>query len=271
MSVINTVVDSSASALVFPDVGARLFIDTQDNRGKSLLKRGDISQRHVFAAWNHALDRFGPDVVLDIGANHGEMTIPRRYPAGCQVALFEPNPRLGVVLRRSIEAHPDGGRMTLHEAGVSDHVGTARMFTDEKWSGTSSLDYRAPDGPWKGEGAQTYREIEIRLVTVDAVLRDMPAQPSRVALKIDTEGHEPKVLAGATECLSRPFVMLMEFAPARIRSSGSDLAAFVARVLGLGDVFIIPKTGPLRQIRSTDELSGACDILVTNEAGTFSA
>ena len=137
----------------------------------------------------------GADTVLDVGANSGLFA---RYAAlenpRCRVLAFEPTPRSAAGLARNIRAN-GLANVTAREAAVCDHDGTAAFFVPPGESlplGASMLEsFRQP-------GAC----LEVAAVRLDTAVRE--AGVARVDLiKVDTEGTEPDVLAGARELLER--------------------------------------------------------------------
>lgn len=146
------------------------------------------------------LTRFPPSVVLDVGANAGlyghEL---RRIGYTGRIVSFEPlapayRELAGAAQADSAwETHPvalsrSAGEQTLHRAGNS-------------WSSSlHAMDARhlraAPDAAYVGSET-------IRTETLDALFGAIVCPGERVWLKIDTQGHEDAVLAGAATSLPR--------------------------------------------------------------------
>jgi FkbM family methyltransferase len=107
------------------------------------------------------------------------------------VRSFEPVP---AKLRR---ARPESGRANRYTLGgtlraaVSDAPGTVSLGLDEtQLVGVSTADFSVGGG---------LSSVEAPAVTLDDVLADDGPRP---LLKIDAEGHEPQVLAGAARILA---------------------------------------------------------------------
>lgn len=264
------VVDRESRVVIYKVDGrpiVRLHLLAGDNRSSMILRSGGVSQQSVMKAWRTLVAAMQPGIILDIGANHGELSLALLPPETSEVMLFEPNPHLCEVLRHSIASHAAGGRYQLHQAALSSAVGQAVFHVDRKWSGTSSLDFEAPDAPYKGKGEQEFERIDVAINTLDNVIADNPRLGQGIAIKIDVEGHEPKVLKGAERTLARSrFFVLLEFSDAQLRRSGANPLEFAASLLRLGQMFRISTEGDLRPVEEVASLRGShCDIVVSND------
>ena len=127
---------------------------------------------------------------LDVGANYGTyaLTLAR---LGAQVELFEPNPAIARALT-AWASHQRG--VTVHGVALSDRVGSADLLIPADTSGTEH-DSSASIAP--GFTA-TGRRVTVPTMPLDSL------DPGPVALiKIDVEGHEAAVLAGACQTIAR--------------------------------------------------------------------
>jgi FkbM family methyltransferase len=230
-----------------------MYLQSGDNRSDRLLSKGGITQKHVFAAWRACIRILRPDVILDIGANHGEMTLPLLFENDSRVFLFEPNGGLSAILARSAAEHIQADRIVVESLALSDTRRNAKMTIDKKWSGTSSLDYEAPDAPYKGEGEQHYEVAEVQTVTLDDYLDATGRNPSSMAVKIDVEGHEPKVLRGAARTLaSVPFALITEYDPRQLQLSGFDGHAYLRELAALGTAFFLREDMSVEPVSAVD-------------------
>jgi hypothetical protein len=83
--------------------------------------------------------------------------------------------------------------------------------------------------------------IDVRVAPLD----DFPDRiEGRLALKVDTQGAEPFVVAGARACLPRSDFS-MEFCPYLMRQLGSDSGIVMDLVAGFDRVAIMDKTWTL--------------------------
>lgn len=127
------------------------------------------------------------DVFYDIGANVGYFSLlaaKLSAPDG-KVVAFEPLPRNIAFIQRHIALNKLQDRITVIEAAVSDHSGTA--FFD--------LDISTSKGHIAQEG-----QLEVKLVCLDELVK-AGMIPLPDVMKIDVEGAEAEVLRGAMHTL----------------------------------------------------------------------
>jgi FkbM family methyltransferase len=244
-----------------------------DNRTSMILRGGGISQGPVMSTWHMLIDLTNPALIMDVGANHGEISLSLVPPPDAKVILFEPNPYLCEVLGQSIATHAHSSQFMLHQAALSEAAGRAIFHIDRKWSGTSSLDFKAPDARYKGGGVQTHEDVEVQIDTIDALAGVHARSGRAIAIKIDVEGHEPKVLAGGRDTLSsHEFFTILEFSDKHLKESGFDTEEFVASLLSIGRLFQIRNHGSFRAVKKGDLKAGThCDLVLTNHPGVIAA
>lgn len=149
--------------------------------------------------------RWGPrPVVLDVGANEGDYanlvldTIP-----DAEVHAFEPHPSTVQRLHARL-----GGRATVVDSAVGEAVGSLELYDYDDGDGSSHASpYAEVFSSIHGEVAAPRR---VPVVTLDAYLEEQ-GWPDVALLKIDTEGHELRVLEGATAALSRGLIDCIQF------------------------------------------------------------
>lgn len=132
------------------------------------------------------VDRLQPGMkALDIGANHGVYAIElaRRVGARGHVWAFEPTQVPRQRLRASVAANGLDDRLTVVDAALAEAAGTAEFSVHDN----SELNSRG--------GRQGRRET-VRLEALDAWW-DAAGRPSIDVVKLDAEGSELQVLAGA--------------------------------------------------------------------------
>jgi len=154
------------------------------------------------------------DILVDVGANVGMYAIWAAGIAGARVFAFEPESQNYALLNRNIAANGLGDRVKAYCLALSDAAGYSELHLSEFMLGGSchSLGERVnfrlePARPAFSQGC------------VAARLDDLIAQevvPPPTHLKVDVDGFEHKVLAGAAGALRdrRLRSLLIEINPA---------------------------------------------------------
>jgi FkbM family methyltransferase len=130
------------------------------------------------------------DHVVDVGAHMGNHSVYWAL-AGRRVTAFEPNPDVAEILERNVRRNGPPGSVAISSLALGAHAGPGRLVVGDPGNlGEVAVE---PDdaGP-------------VEVVRLD----DLDLEPFSV-LKVDVEGHEADVLAGATATLSRhrPYVV----------------------------------------------------------------
>jgi FkbM family methyltransferase len=157
-------------------------------------------------------------LAVDVGANYGVCTYAMLRAGAERVVAFEPNTACAGQVRSL------GSRVTVHEVALGRRSGSATLHVPATaaMSGWASLDPLPLD--------VVSQPVEVR--TLDQYCLWEVPQPLSV-LKVDVEGLELDVLAGAGETLRRcrPVVLVEVAAPFR-RREDSDAIASLLRDLG---------------------------------------
>lgn len=179
------------------------------------IARGISAAEHAFLS-RHP---FAPGAIIDIGANLGLfcLTANRLLP-GRRVVAFEPAPSTFAALTKNVELN-GAANIDCHQAALSDRDGTATFVTLESARANSSLAMK----PTAEDVC-----IEISCVSLDTFVA-AAGLDSIALLKVDVEGFEASVFAGANAVLSRHAAKLVYFevCPALAQAKGftSDEAA----------------------------------------------
>ncbi|MBD9698164.1 FkbM family methyltransferase [Flavimobilis sp. GY10621] len=168
-------------------LGRTLHVSLLDSRGLQLVEAaGDLNPLSL-RLWNLLVGRRDWDLVVDVGANYGEMLLGAAFPPGARAVAFEPLPEVNRLLRRSIAE--SGLDVEVAELAVSDFEGDVALMRDVSWSGKSSLK--------RASSATEVERVDVKATTLSAYFRD--ASVRSACVKIDVEGAEAEVLAGARE------------------------------------------------------------------------
>ncbi|URQ74429.1 MAG: FkbM family methyltransferase [Candidatus Ochrobactrum gambitense] len=178
--------------------GKRIYFDPSDKRGEQLAGSNGTLAPHSLALWNIALKLYPWGHVIDVGCNYGEMLVSADLPAQAEIVAFEPNPRILPYLRKTLSE--SGTPVRLIEQAVADTVKESTVFVvDEDWSGTSGLP-KETDETVFGHNHK-HSDISVPVTTLDHEF--LESQPANICIKIDVEGHEFSVLAGAKKLLEQ--------------------------------------------------------------------
>lgn len=173
--------------------GMTLHVDPARDIGRSIVTTGvfDLAVSEVLARLVVPGAR-----MIDAGANAGYMTLLGSVAAGPsgRVVAFEPHPDLFRMLERNVTEAPGAARLapaTLHNAALGGRDGEAQLLLPP--------DFASNDGVARivTDAAASDRTVTVRVRRLDDVLEGAAAD----VLKLDVEGHEPQVLAGASGTL----------------------------------------------------------------------
>lgn len=132
--------------------------------------------------------------LLDVGAFHGDFTAAMLAAGVCREAwLFEPNPDSQAVLRPRFAATKG---VTLVPTAVGAAVGPRELKRDGHPSTASLLDYADQAAATRAD------RVTVACTTLDAWWEQQGSPKIRL-LKVDTQGHDLAVLAGAERLVAR--------------------------------------------------------------------
>ncbi|UPG74275.1 FkbM family methyltransferase [Roseomonas gilardii subsp. gilardii] len=171
---------------VMPFIGpTRLLLQ----RGHSSATANLYAGLSDFAEMGFLLHLLRPgDLFADIGANIGAYTVLAAGVAGAEVLAFEPSPATLPHLRDNLRLNDLEERVTLLPLALGDHPGTLRLSARRGAANRVLLEREEEDS------------VQISVSTLDEIL------PHRtpLLLKLDVEGYEARILAGAGRLLARP-------------------------------------------------------------------
>jgi len=176
---------------------------------------------HEFEDMAFVLHALRPsELFVDVGANVGSYSVLAAGVVGAQVLAFEPAPRAYQALADNLRLNNLESLVEARQQGVGARAGELRFTT-----GLDTINHVVT----ATEGGSAAAEVPI--VTLDAVL--VPTRPCMI--KIDVEGYESAVVAGAQRTLRSPDVLavLMELNGSGVRY-GFDEARLHDSMLGFG-------------------------------------
>jgi FkbM family methyltransferase len=176
--------------------GAKLRICPNEHIGARIWHRG-VFDLATLEAISRLVDP--GDVAVDIGANIGQMTtlMSRCVGKSGRVFAFDPHPDVFRILSENVsrlKAGGENGEVLLHNVALSNQEGEAFLDLGEGWATNNGLARLAENGKQGG------KVLPVRIATLDRVV----GPETKVGFcKLDVEGHELKVLAGASTLLER--------------------------------------------------------------------
>lgn len=153
-----------------------------------------------------------PDLILDIGANIGEIALrfARTFPDST-VHAFEPFPETFRALERN-KARNVFPNIHLHLLGLGSKPG--KVFFEERTIGNPGMN--------RVTSSQEKSAIEIEVVTLDSLFKDLSEQTISL-IKIDVEGYELEVLKGAAGILQKYHpILFIELDDDNLREQGGS-------------------------------------------------
>lgn len=208
--------------------------------------RESFKRRFVFALLQH-----GVDTVLDIGANVGQFGQElRRADFTGRIISLEPLAEAFTALQRLASDDPS---WITERAAVGASVGTLTMNV----AGNSVSSSALPMLERHAEAAPESRYVatqEVPATTVDALVEKYGIRPETALLKIDVQGYEQPVLAGAAATLERFAAVRTEMSLVALYEGQALFADILTELDGRGfDLwqlepgFVEPSTGRLLQ------------------------
>lgn len=144
-----------------------------------------------------------PDVVFDVGVDRGTPQLYRAFPQA-KFVLIDPRAEARAAL-----TGPDApARATFHEVALGSAPGWMDLSIPVTAAGPQGAraSLNRPQGRM-AERITGYDQRRVEVTTLDRLAAD---HPGVAGLKIDTEGHEAEVLAGAAETLRRCAFVILE-------------------------------------------------------------
>ena len=137
-------------------------------------------------------------LVFDVGANRGEKAAQYLAAGAGRVVCCEPQPALAAHLRARFctPTAPSYGRVVVEEVALSSGAGETEMLLCDQSDTISTLEPKWQHGRFAGHTWS--KRCRVRTDTLDWLIAKY-GRPHFT--KVDTEGHEPAVLAGLTQRL----------------------------------------------------------------------
>lgn len=169
--------------------------------------------RQLRKVFRHA----GIDCVLDVGANAGQYARMLRRRVGFRglIVSFEPNPDLIPLLQRAAR---DDGNWIVKNVALSDRDGVAsfNIMAENQFSSLQSP--KDSEFPSLSYANRVEKRVQVECLRLDGIFDDLVGKSgcSRVFLKMDTQGHDLSVFAGAAGVMERIRALQSEISFKRI-------------------------------------------------------
>jgi len=188
----------------------RFFAHWRDLSGRHIAKYGVYEP--LLTKWiSDHLVVSPPGIFVDVGANLGWHTIHAVQHASVEAAVaFEPDAFNAWLLDRNLTVN-NVDNVIINACAVGARRGTVRLNRYK----------RSNYGRHSVLTEYGYGSRMVPMTDLDSALDAARFSDRRVlVLKIDVEGYEPAVIAGAKQTLARTDVVVMEDSPALSRSGG---------------------------------------------------
>jgi FkbM family methyltransferase len=169
----------------------------------------------------------GDGTYMDVGANIGLTTIPIARNSRIRCLAFEPEPLNFEFLTRNVDRNAPGHSVEFHQVA---------LFHSRTLMSLAIADTNIGDHRITLESVAGRRSIEIPAVPLDDFLGRVTGP---LAIKVDTQGAEPFVVAGGSVVLARAGLLATEFCPYLMRQLGGDPNVVVALMSGFDRVAVM--------------------------------
>ncbi len=234
----------------------QFFVSCRDAIGRHVAKYGGFEPE--LTAWIGArLQQAPKGIVIDVGANLGWHSVhAAKYDAVENIVAFEPDAFNAWLLERNLAINRVD-KVIVQACAVGSTRGLARLYRYKASNnGRHSLlkDY--------GLGSRV-----VPMVDVDSAIDALGLSDCRVLLfKIDVEGYEPSVVAGATRTLGRTDVLITEYSPALSRSGNLSVDEMIDGLVAGGFIpHLLAADGGIARIDRGDlgRVDGQVDVIWT--------
>jgi FkbM family methyltransferase len=169
------------------------------------------------AAFAEFFDTHGGGVYLDIGANIGLTTIPIARRASVSCFAFEPEPENFRNLATNVAANCVHDNVKLFQTAVFDRDASLKFELAPNNLGDHRVRMKESDLNLLDEDERP--TITVRAAPLDTLVGEIR---SPLAVKIDTQGAEPFVVAGGRRTLAGADLLVIEWSPYHMARMGGD-------------------------------------------------
>jgi FkbM family methyltransferase len=197
----------------------------------------------------------GGGTYLDIGANIGLTTIPIARLPNVQCFAFEPAPENFRNLKANVRANCDPDKVKTFQVALFESESQLDFELSDYNLGDHRISLNGSTGP------DDAREVvRVRAVPLDSL--DLVRGTAGLAVKIDTQGAEPFVIAGGRKTLADAQLLAIEWWPYMMARMGADpmvVLNFLRATFKFGGVCEAESDVDNRQFSPMDQI---CDQLL---------
>ncbi len=169
-----------------------------------------------------------PTLVVDVGANVGEWSIGVALLTGAkEIIAYEPVPDFFRELEKEAKAYP---QIHCRNCALGATNGQVDMNVYEVGELSSILPLGDEASHVHGVSTGPTRKVQVPLTTLDS---EIGSREEISLLKLDVQGYEPQVIAGAQRVLKRTRVLMMEVTYASYYRGDMQFQDLNALVTGL--------------------------------------
>lgn len=157
---------------------------------------------------------------LDVGANIGTTTVPAVHLYGFAGAVaYEPAPDNWRLLRMNLLLNGVQDFVQPRRLALSNETGKVLLALDPMNSGGHRVAADGRDSAWIPPGTAF---VEVEQTSIDALVANGELCPETAGLLwIDAQGHEARIISGASELTQRGLPIVLEYYPEMLAETGS--------------------------------------------------
>ena len=189
-----------------------------DNVVKKMVDEGLQSYEPPLPAILYYLLKSFDGMFLDIGANSGIYSLLAASLGHSRTIAFEPFPLIHALLRCNIDLNGYGDKIHAEKTAISRSSGKLKLYIPQNIGAIETS--ASLESTFKIKHAEV---IEVDALSLDDYLENqgLASQPIAV-IKIDVEGHEPAVLEGSRNTVTRhrPIIVIEILASSKLEYFG---------------------------------------------------
>ena len=187
---------------------------------KKLLSGGNVKHHYSY----DSLAEVGKvNTVIDVGVAYGTPELYKTF-SDCNLVLIDPLISENIESLKKMTEHIDN--VFFVNKGVSDQCGKATISMNKSALGRSTFNSRSELTQKINDNTV---DVEVEIDSLDRIIAELGV-PGPYGLKIDTEGHEIKVLSGAKAILQKSIFVATEVSVANRFVDGYGFHDLIAKL-----------------------------------------